>query len=215
ARFAAVASTSAKFDLSVSLAEQRLADGTPGGISGVIEYASDLFDAGSVETLGGRLVRLIAAAVAHPDRALGSLDILSAEERATILRGWNDTARALPQASLPEQFTAQAAARPDAIAVVFEEEALSYDELEARANWLAHYLRGRGVGPEVMVGLCLEGSLELGVGLLPILKAGGGYLPLEPSYPRERLAFMLADAGAPIVLTRSSLSERLGSHRAE
>ena len=197
ARFAAVASASAKFDLSVSLAEQRLADGTAAGISGVIEYASDLFDAGSVETLGGRLVRLIAAAVAHPDRALGSLDILSAEERATILRGWNDTARALPQASLPELFTAQAAARPDAIAVLFEEEALSYGELEARANRLAHYLRGRGVGPEVMVGLCLERSLDLVIGLLAILKAGGAYLPLDPSYPRERLAFMLADAGAP------------------
>src|SRR5204863_5920112 len=96
-----------------------------------------------------------------------------------------------------------------------EDEALSYGELEVRANRLAHHLRGRGVGAEVVVGLCLERSPDLVVGLIAILKAGGAYLPLDPSYPRERLAFMLRDAGAPIVLTHSTLVERLGSHRAD
>src|SRR5262249_6667396 len=110
---------------------------------------------------------------------------------------------------------AQAAARPDAIAVVFEDESLSYGELEVRANRLAHYLRGHGVGPEVVVGLCLPRSLDLVVGLLAILKAGGAYLPLDPGYPRERLAFMLTDAGAPTVLTHSMLFERLGLHSAD
>ena len=192
-----------------------MADGTPLGIAGVIEYASDLFDAASVEALGARLVRLIAAAVAHPERAIGSLDILSAAERATILRGWNDTARALPSTTLPELFAAQVAKTPDAVAVVFEDTALSYGELEVRANRLAHHLRARGVGAEVVVGLCLERSLDLVVGLLAILKAGGAYLPLDPNYPRERLAFMLQDAGAPIVLTHAALRERLGSFHAD
>src|SRR5204862_1959416 len=151
------------------------------------------------------------SALANPEQRIGALDILSAEERATVLHGWNDTARTLPPATLPELFARQAAARPDAIALVFEDEALSYGELEVRANRLAHHLRGRGVGPEVVVGLCLERSLDLVVGLLAILKAGGAYLPLDPSYPRERLAFMLADTGASIVLTHSALRERLGS----
>src|SRR5262249_59429812 len=104
---------------------------------------------------------------------------------------------------------------PDAVAVVFENEALSYGELEMRANQLAHYVRRRGVGPEVVVGLCLERSLEMIVALLAILKAGGAYLPLDPSYPRERLALMLADARAPMVVTHSAVRERFGSYDGE
>src|SRR5262249_46188193 len=137
------------------------------------------------------------------------------EERATILRAWNDTARALPPATLPELFAAQAARTPDAVAVVFEDAAHSYGELEMRANQLAHYLRARGIAPEVVVGLCLERSLDLVVGLLAILKAGGAYLPLDPNYPRQRLAFMLADTRAPMVLTRSAVRERFGSYDGE
>ena len=206
ARFEPVATASAKFDLSVSLGEERAADGTPAGISGVIEYASDLFERADVEAMAERLIRLLAAAVADPERPIGSLDILSAGERATLLRGWNDTAHAIPSATLPALFAAQAARTPDAIAVVFEDETLSYRELDARANRLAHHLRGRGVGPEVVVGLCLERSLEMVIGLIAILKAGGAYLPLDPAYPRERLAFMLADAGAPVLVTHSALA---------
>ena len=209
-----VDTASAKFDLSISLAEQRGADGRPVGIDGVLEYATDLFDRSSIEALAARLVRLLEAAVADPDRAIGRLDILTAAERATILREWNDTARAIPSATLPELFAAQAARSPDAIAVVFEQESLTYGALDARANQLAHHLRALGVGPEVVVGLCIERSLEMLIGLLGILKAGGAYLPLDPSYPHERLAFMLADAGAPVLVTQSRLRDRLGGHDA-
>ena len=194
--FEPVASRSAQFDLSVSLGERHAADGSPAGIDGVIEYATDLFERASVEALAGRLVRLLEAAAADPERPIGALDILGADERRTLLRDWNATARAIAAASLPELVAAQAARTPDAVAVVGEAESLSYGELEARANRLAHHLRRRGVGPETVVGLCVARSPAMVVGLLGILKAGGAYLPLDPGYPPERLAFMLADARA-------------------
>ena len=159
------------------------------------DYRPDLFDRATVEAIAGRFVRLLEATVAHPDRAIGSLDILSGEERASILRGWNDTAHALSAATLPELFAAQVARRPDAIAVVFEDESLSYGALDRRANRLAHHLRALGVGPETVVGLCLARSLDMIVGLIGILKAGGAYLPLDPEYPIERLEYMVAEAG--------------------
>ena len=212
ARFEAVATASAKFDLSLSLAERRGSDGSPAGIEGALEYASDLFDRASVEAIAGRLVRLLEGAVADPDRAIGRLDILGAAERHTILREWNATARAIPGATLPELFAAQVARTPEADAVVFEDERLSYGELDARSSQLAHHLRALGVGPEVVVGLCIERSLAMLVGLLGILKAGGAYLPLDPDYPPERLAFMLADAGAPVLLTRTALRAHLPAH---
>src|SRR5207249_6538583 len=205
----AVDTASAKFDLSLGLTEQRGSDGHPAGIDGVLEYATDLFERASVATLVGRLVRLLEAAVAEPERAIGSLDILSAAERHTILWEWNDTAHPVPSATLPQLFEAQVARTPDAVAVVFEDQTLSYGELNARANQLAHHLRDLGVGPEVVVGLCVERSPEMIIGLLGILKAGGAYLPLDPSYPRERLSFMLADAGAPVLVTQQSLLDRL------
>src|SRR5437868_8624712 len=129
--------------------------------------------------------------------------------RARCMRGWNDTAHALSAATLPELFAAQVARRPDAIAVVFEDESLSYGALDRRANRLAHHLRALGVGAETVVGLCLARSLEMIVGLIGILKAGGAYLPLDPHYPQERLAFMLADAGARVLVTHSALMEQL------
>jgi amino acid adenylation domain-containing protein len=132
------------------------------------------------------------------------IDILGAEERETILRGWNDTAHPVPQATLPELFVREAAKQPDAIAVVFEDETLTYRELDTRANCLARYLRARGVGPETVVGLCLARSIDLVVGIVGILKAGGAYLPLDPDYPQERLAFMLADAQARVLLTHNA-----------
>src|SRR5262245_37932985 len=174
-----------------------------------LDYRGDLFDRSRMEVMAARFVRLLEAAVADPDRAIGRLDILTAAERATLLREWNDTARAIPSATLPELFAAQAARSPDAIAVVFEQESLTYGALDARANQLAHHLRALGVGPEVVVGLCIERSLEMLIGLLGILKAGGAYLPIDPSYPHERLTFMLTDTGAPVLVTRSGLRERL------
>ncbi|HXK18601.1 MAG TPA: condensation domain-containing protein, partial [Polyangiaceae bacterium] len=182
-----VSTGSAKFDLSLSLAERRTAEGAPAGLEGVIEYATDLFERASVEALGRRLIRLLEAAVAAPDRAIGSLDILSPDERHTILREWNDTAHPVAAATVPQLFAAQAAETPDAVAVVYEDQTLTDAELDARANQLAHHLRGLGVGPEVIVGLCVERSPEMIIGLLGILKAGGAYLPLDPNYPRERL----------------------------
>src|SRR4029077_11454343 len=139
---------------------------------------------------------------------------LGPHERDTILRGWNDTAHEVAPATLPELFAAQAARTPDAVAVVLEEQSLTYAQLEARANQLAHHLRGLGVGPETVVGLCVERSFEMVVGLLGILKAGGAYLPLDPDYPAEPLAFMLEDAGAPILVTHSRLIDRLPANGA-
>jgi non-ribosomal peptide synthetase component F/acyl carrier protein len=209
ASFEQVATASAKFDLLLSLTEQRGPDGSPAGIDGVLEYATDLFDRASVEALAGRFVRLLEAAVAAPDQPIGSLDILTPEERRTILYEWNDTAHPIPAAILPELFAAQAARTPEAVAVVFEDQSLSYGELDRRANQLAHHLCALGVGPEVVVGLCVERSLEMVVGLLAILKAGGAYLPLDPEYPAERLDYMMRDAGLGLLLTHSSLAATL------
>jgi non-ribosomal peptide synthetase component F len=178
----------------------------------VLEYATDLFDRPSAEAMAGRLVRLLEAALAAPDQAIGALDILAPAERHTILRAWNDTAHPVPVATLPELFAAQAARTPNATAVLFEDTALTYAELDTRANQLAHHLQALGVGPEVVVGLCVERSLEMVVALLGILKAGGAYLPLDPDYPQGRLAFMLADAGAPVLVTRTPLRDCIGEH---
>ena len=207
-----VATSSAKFDLTLSLAEQRAADGSPVGINGVLEYATDLFERESVAALGERLVRLLEAAVTEPDRAIGRLDILGAAERQTLLRDWNDTVQPIGFATVAELFAAQAVRTPEAVAVVFEEQQLTYRQLDERANRLAHHLRGLGVGPEVVVGLCVERSLQMLVGLLGILKAGGAYLPLDPGYPAERLAFMLEDSRAPLLLTHAGLRQRLAAH---
>ncbi len=174
-------------------------------------YRPDLFDRASVAALAGRLVRLLEGAVADPGRAIGALDILGAEERRKLLIEFNDTARAVRSASLPELVGEQAGRRPGAVAVVGAAETLSYAELEDRANRLAHHLRGLGVGPEAVVGLCVERSPSLVVGALGILKAGGAYLPLDPSHPAERLGYMLADARAAAVVTEAGLEGRLGA----
>jgi len=147
-----VGTASAKFDLSVSLGEERGADGCPGGITGVLEYASDLFERSTIEALGLRLVRLLEGAVAEPERRIGGLEILAAAERARLLVEWNGTEHAVGGATLPDLVSAQAAKTPLATAVVFEDERLTYGELEVRANRVAHHLRGLGVGGETVVG---------------------------------------------------------------
>ena len=161
---------------------------------------------------GGK--RLVAYVVPASKPLIGKADVLPPAERQKILCDWNDTARVIPAATLPELFASQVARTPDAVAAVFEDARLSYGELDARASQLAHHLRALGVGPEVVVGLCIERSLEMLIGLLGILKAGGAYLPLDPDYPRERLAFMLADAAAPVLVTRAALRAQLPSHDA-
>ena len=126
-----------------------------------------------------------------------------------ILRDWNATSRAVPTTTLPELFAAQASRTPDAAAVEYEGATLSYGALDAASNRVAHHLRGLGVGPEVVVGLCVERSLDMVIGLLGILKAGGAYLPLDPEYPADRLSFMLRDARVPVLVTQSRLLQRL------
>jgi non-ribosomal peptide synthetase component F len=128
-------------------------------------------------------------AIVDAERPIGNLEILAPEERRTILYDWNATARAVPSTTLPALFAAQVANTPNAPSVVLEDTSLTYAELDARSNQLAHHLRELGVGPEVVVGLCTGRSIEMLIGLLGILKAGGAYLPLDPGYPRERLAF--------------------------
>src|SRR5207247_11473981 len=139
--------------------------GGRGGSVGGVGYGADLFERGTVEGLAGRLVRLLAGAVAHPDCPIGRLELLGAEERESILAGWNATGREVLPGSLPCLFAAQAGKRPDATAVVFERGRLSYGELDRRSSQLAHHLRGLGVGLETVGGVCLEGSLELVVWL--------------------------------------------------
>ena len=156
---------------------------------------ADLFDRATAQRLAERLIRLLEAAVAAPDAALSRLEILSAAERGRILEEWNATARALPGATLRSCLRRRLRDACGGRGGVRGSQ-LSYAELDARSNQLAHHLRALGVGPETVVGLLLERSPELVVGLMAILKAGGAYLPLDPCYPAERLSFMLADAGA-------------------
>ena len=161
-----------------------------------------------------RFLRLLTA-LADSGRTIASLDILTAGERRTILHTWNEVTAAvepapeIPAATLPELFARRVAQSPDAIAVVFGGVSLSYRELDERSSQLAHHLQALGVAPETIVGLCVERSPEMLIGLLGILKAGGAYLPLDPAYPPERLAFMLADAGVITLVTQSTLLDRL------
>jgi amino acid adenylation domain-containing protein len=187
----------AKFDLLCDLTE----DDDRGGIAGRLDYSADLFDPDTARSLADRLVRLLAAAAADPDRPLGTLEVLSAAERDTVLRRWNDTARPVPTASVAAQFEARAAVHPDRLALEAPGVKLSYAELNARANRLAHHLIGHGAGPERYVAVALPRSADLVVALLAVLKSGAGYLPLDPEYPAERIDYMLADA-VPVVTLR-------------
>jgi amino acid adenylation domain-containing protein/non-ribosomal peptide synthase protein (TIGR01720 family) len=180
-------------------------------LDGEIEYATDLFEAASIERLAGHYLRLLEAIAARPGQHLSELPMLSPAERRRLLEAWNATEVRFPQADqcVHQLFEAQAARNPDAVAVVHGDRQLTYGELDARANRLANHLRARGVGPEALVGLCLERSVEMVVGLLGVLKAGGAYVPLDPGYPHERLALMLQDAQPQALLTQASLADTL------
>ena len=195
----------AKFDLTLALGS------TPAGFAGTWEYDRDLFDPTTIVRLGGQLERLLGAAVTAPEAPLGGLFLLSEAERQQLVE-WNGTALAYREISLAGLIAQQAARTPEAVAVVFEGESLSYRELAARAGGLAHHLRRLGVGPEVRVGICAERSLGLIVGLVAILEAGGAYVPLDPSYPADRLAFMLKDSNVPVLLAEGRLAGTLPSN---
>ncbi|RRJ64969.1 non-ribosomal peptide synthetase [Paenibacillus oralis] len=200
----------AKFDLTVELQECRDAKGEPAGLVGMVEYSADLFKRGTADTLAARYVRVLESAAAAPDKPMGRLDILMPEERRRILTEWSASEAAVPPpATIPELFEAQALRSPEAAAVVHEGNALSYEELNLRANQLAHLLMAEGVGPEQIVALALPRSIEMVVGVLAVLKAGAAYLPLDPDYPADRIAYMLED-GAPVyMVTIAQVSSRL------
>ncbi|MCO2373358.1 amino acid adenylation domain-containing protein, partial [Pseudomonas aeruginosa] len=169
-----------------------------------------LFDASTVERLAGHWRNLLRGIVANPRQRLGELPLLDAPERRQTLSEWNPAQReCVVQGTLQQRFEEQARQRPQAVALILDEHRLSYGELNARANRLAHCLIARGVGADVPVGLALERSLDMLVGLLAILKAGGAYLPLDPAAPEERLAHILDDSGVRLLLTQGHLLERL------
>ncbi|WP_019630457.1 amino acid adenylation domain-containing protein [Actinomadura atramentaria] len=180
----------AKFDLAFRLVER-----AGGGVDGAIEYSADLFDRATAEDLAARLVRVLAGAAADPGRPIGALDLLGPDERRTILRDWNATGHDRPPATLPALFEAQVRRTPDAPALVLDGARLTYAELNARANRLAHRLITEvGAGPEDVVGVEMPRTADMVVAVLGVLKTGAAYLPLDPSYPADRLAYMTDDA---------------------
>ncbi len=194
----------ARFDLELQVRE------VGDSLSGRFIYSVELFDGTTIDRMADHFRVLLEGIVTDPSCPLSSLPILTESERRQLLDEWNDTAMPYPaDRCLHQLFEEQVARTPDAPAVVFEETQLSYAELNARGNQLACHLRRLGVGPETLVAICVERSLELLVGLLGILKAGGAYLPLDPAYPKERLAFMLQDAQTEILLTQERLLESL------
>jgi len=195
----------ARYDISVSLSEDRDADGSARGIRGHLEYRVDLLDRATALAIAERLIRLLKQAVADPGAPLSRLDILSPEERRTLLYEFNATTLDVPAATIPDLFEAQAARAPQSDAVIFNGESMSYGELNERANRLAHLLIGNGAGPESLVGIALERSSLMTVAIFAVLKAGAAYLPLDPAYPQARLAHMIGEARPGIILTTSNV----------
>ncbi|HYI01511.1 amino acid adenylation domain-containing protein, partial [Hyalangium sp.] len=197
----------AKFDLTLGLTEGG------GGLSGSLEYSTDLFDGPTMGRWLEHFGTLLEGVVADPARPISELPLLNKAGRAQVLSEWNDTVRAVEERSLDELFAEQVARTPESIALVFEGELLSYRELDARAESLACHLEELGVGPEVGVALCAERSLELAIAMLAVLKTGGYYVPLDPEYPGDRLAYMLADSRARVLLLQPDLAGRLPEYR--
>ncbi len=192
----------ARFDLTLEVGEMQ------GGLECTFEYSTDLFDPATIERMQGHFQTLLEGITANPDQRLSDLPLMTRSERDRLLVEWNDTHKDYPSDKrIHELFEEQVERTPDSVAVVFEGEAVTYRELNRRANQLAHYLIGLGVGPEVLVGVCLERSMKMVVAVLGVLKSGAAYIPLDPSYPRERLRFMLEDAQATLVLTQDRLAE--------
>ena len=197
---------SSKFDLSLTLEESE------GKLRGRLEYATDLFEEATVERFAGHYERLLRGIVADVDGSVQKLPLLSEAEREQVLVRWNETAAPYPKdRCIHSLFEDQVQRTPDAVAVVYEDQQLTYRQLNEQANQLAHYLIGRGVRPDDRVGICAERGLEMMVGLLGILKAGGAYVPLDPSYPRERLRYMLSDSAPVLVLSTPGAGDVLGT----
>ncbi|HEX6861641.1 MAG TPA: amino acid adenylation domain-containing protein, partial [Thermoanaerobaculia bacterium] len=195
-----IETATAKMDLTFYL------DPEDGGFGLTVEYSADLFDPERIERLAGHFRALLQGAVDDPERPLAGLPLLSAEERRQMLVGWNGEAAPAAPGLVPALVAARAAEQPEAVAIVSASGSLTYGELAARAGRLSRRLRAAGVGPERVAALFFERSAEMMVGALAVMEAGGAFLPLDPLYPAERLAFLLADSGARVVLTRSGLA---------
>ncbi|MFJ7471833.1 amino acid adenylation domain-containing protein [Peribacillus frigoritolerans] len=198
-----------KFDMTIELREEHAENGSPDGINGFLEYSTDLFKRETAEMLIKRLIRLLDGAISEPDRPIGLLEIMSPEERKEILVDWNGSSEEIPHKCLPALLEERVSKYPHNTALVYEDTSLTYEELNKKANQLAHLLIAKGVGPEQFVALAMPRSLEMVVGLLAVLKAGAAYLPLDPEYPNDRLTFMLSDAQPACVLTSSGVASKL------
>ncbi|MGJ5672511.1 MAG: non-ribosomal peptide synthase/polyketide synthase [Nostochopsis sp.] len=204
-----IETSTAKFDLNLSM------QNTTTGLVGWWEYNTDLFDSSTIARMKGHFVTLLEAIVANPQEQISQLPILTEFEQQQLAQ-WNHTQVDHPQdLSIYQLFEEQVQLTPDAVAVVFDNQQLTYHELNCRANQLAHYLQTLGVSTDILVGICVERSLEMVVGLLGILKAGGAYVPLDPEYPTERLTFMLEDAQVSVLLTQQHLVAKLPEHQAQ
>ncbi|HWP42477.1 MAG TPA: amino acid adenylation domain-containing protein [Blastocatellia bacterium] len=200
----------AKYDLALFMTE------TKEGLRGSLVYSTDLFDAASISRMIANFQVLLEAIATDPYQRISSLPFLTEGERRQLLLEWNSTRAEYPrQVNIHQQFEQQSARTPEAVAIAFAGEQITYRELNQRANQLAHHLLGMGVGREALVGICMERSIEMVVALLGVLKAGAAYVPLDPTYPLTRLSFMLEDSQAPVLLVQQRLLDRLGrAHRA-
>ncbi|MEA2589293.1 MAG: hypothetical protein QOH66_2220, partial [Actinomycetota bacterium] len=193
----------ANFDITIEFEE------CAEGLAGVLEYSTDLFEAPTIQRMAAHLQMLLGGIAADPDRPVADLPLLTDAERQQVLVAWNDTDAEVDPATLPDLFEAQVARTPDAPAVVSDARELSYAELNEAANRLAHLLIAHGAGPERFVALALPRSADTIVALLGVLKAGAAYLPIDPAYPPERIAFMLHDAGPALILSAGETAERV------
>ncbi len=201
------ATAGANFDLTLSMQEKDSELGTE--LIGAFEYNANLFNADTIARMVESFHTLIEAVVANPQERIRTLPLLTASQEHQLLVEWNNTVTDYPQKSIHQLFEEQVEKTPDAVALVFEDQQLTYKQLNLQANKLAHYLQFLGVEPEILVGVYLERSLEMIVGYLGIFKAGGAYVPLDPNYPPERLNYMVADSQMSIILTHSSLLPHL------
>jgi amino acid adenylation domain-containing protein len=200
----------AKFDVLLSMIDSEE------GLIGTLEYNTDLFNADTITRMVGHFQTLLEGIVSNSHQRISELPILTYAERQTLLVDWNNTQVDYPQATcIHHLFEVQVEKTPDAIALIFANQELTYQELNNRVNQLAHYLQNLGVKPDTFVGICMERSIEMVVGILAIMKAGGAYLPLDSTYPQERLAFMLEDAQLPLLLVQPHLVDELPAHQAK
>ncbi|MFJ4467383.1 amino acid adenylation domain-containing protein [Streptomyces sp. NPDC089424] len=198
------ATGTAKFDLLINIVPN-----ASGGTHGLLEYATDLFDHSTAERIVERFIRILEQVLDDPALPVGAIEVLSAGERDWLLRGANDTVAQVPERTIDALFTERAAATPDAVAVVHGDVALTYREVDERADRLARVLTARGVAPESVVAVALSRTPQWVVAILAVLKAGGAYLPVDPAYPAERVAFMVADSGALLVLGDAASAAQL------